>query len=67
MTRRWVGEAKKHAAFELNGRGRTGRLWGTGGKFVPIDNRPQQLRVYRYIERHEEQGAFIWRHRDGVS
>ncbi len=65
MTRRWVGEAKKHATFELNRGGRIGRVWAAGGKFVPIDSRAQQLRVYAYIERHEQQGAYVWCYWDG--
>lgn len=64
LTRRWIGQAKLHATFELKTQGRRGRLWGARGKFVPIDSRQHQVRVYRYIERHESEGAFIIRYKD---
>jgi hypothetical protein len=57
----WVGESKKHVTFTLRERGRSGRLWGERGKFVPIKDRNHQVSVYRYIERHERQGAYVLR------
>jgi hypothetical protein len=64
QTRRWLGVAKKHAWFKLRDTGWKEKLWAKRPKFVPIENRRHQLNVYNYIARHEEEGAYIWKHCD---
>lgn len=55
-----MGRAKKHSAFEAKEAGFEGKLWGKRGKELRIRNRAHQLSAYRYILRHEEEGAWIW-------
>ena len=64
QTRKWIGFAKRHVTFRLRAEGFTDRLWASGAKFVPIRDRSHQLNVYRYIEKHEVEGAFILRRHD---
>ncbi len=40
-----------------------GRVWGRGGKFLPVDDPEHQKNVYHYILRQE--GAWTWSFRDG--
>lgn len=63
-TRPWLGICKRHVTFSLKQQGVTGRVWAKGAKFVPVEDRSHQLNVYRYIERHAEQGAAVLRYRD---
>jgi hypothetical protein len=58
--RRWMGLAKRHVWFVLRDRGWTGKLWGKRGKAVLVKDRRHQLNVFRYIERHARQGAWVW-------
>lgn len=67
QTRRWMGVAKKHVWFKLRETGWKEKLWAKRPKFVPIENRGHQLNVYDYIVRHEQEGAFVWKHRDHVA
>ncbi len=55
-----VGDAKKHAWFEMRDAGWTTKLWGKRGKFLRIRDRKHQLNVFHYILRHAEQGAWVW-------
>jgi len=55
-----MGLAKKHAAFEIKGRGWDGKLWGRRGKELRVRGREHQLRVYGYILAHAKQGAWVW-------
>ncbi len=55
-----VGDAKKHAWFEMRDTGWRKKLWGKRGKFLRIRDRRHQLNVYYYILRHAEQGAWVW-------
>jgi hypothetical protein len=60
-----VGSAKRHAWFRLRESGWSGRLWAKGCGLRRIRNRRHQLNVYRYILRHEREGAYVWAwHRD---
>ena len=65
-TRNWIGLAKKHAWHELHETGWNGKLWAKRPKCEPVGDRQHQLNVYHYILRHEQQGAFVWKHADGV-
>lgn len=58
-----MGLAKKHSAFELKAQGWRGKLWGKRGKELRVRGREHQLNVYRYILKHEQQGAWVWRWR----
>ncbi len=60
--RKWIGITKKNAARALSDRGSVGEggVWGKRSKCDPIHDRSHQVAVYRYIERHESQGARVW-------
>jgi len=60
QVRNWIGITKRHAWFTLRERGWSSKLWGKGGKIVVIRDRAHQLNVYRYIQRHKNQGAWAW-------
>jgi len=62
-----TGAAKRHAWFELRraAQWRT-RLWGQRCKALAIRSREHQLRVYRYIVRHAEEGAWVWKWGDAT-
>lgn len=66
LIRHVVGLAKKHASHEIRraGLGVRGGIWGRRGKVVPIADRKHQVNVYRYIERHAQEGAALWRPKD---
>ncbi len=55
----WSGLAKKHAAFVLRANGRRGKLWAARSLAKPIADRDHQLRTFRYILAHAEQGAWV--------
>jgi hypothetical protein len=59
--RDWLGAAKRHAWFELRDHGWKGKLWAKGGRMAPVLDREYQLNVYRYIIRHAESGAWVWK------
>jgi hypothetical protein len=59
--REWVGLAKKHAWFVARDAGWEGLLWGVRSQALPIKDRAHQLNVHRYILKHKEQGAWVWR------
>ncbi len=42
-----------------------GHVWARGGRPIPIGDRGHQMRVYRYILRHAENGAWVWDFRAG--
>ena len=65
--RMMMGLAKKHAAFEMKGRGWEGKLWARRGRELRVRGREHQLQVYRYILAHanEGAGAWVWRWRVG--
>ena len=66
--RNWMGAAKRHTWFVLRDHGWKGKLWGKRGKPVVVRDREHQLRVYRYILRHAQAGAWVWKwaDRDGA-
>jgi len=37
-----------------------GRIWASGGKPIPINDRAHQLRVFNYIQDHANEGAWVW-------
>ena len=41
-----------------------GAVWAAGGKFIVIENAAYQQRVFEYILRHREEGAWVWSFRD---
>jgi hypothetical protein len=61
--RHLVGRAKRFATLAMRGRGWVGKLWATRCKCVPINDRAHQRNVFKYIEDHAAQGAWvgIWR------
>ena len=61
-----VGRAKKHAWHLLVEQGFSGRAWAKACHPLPISDRQHQLRVYGYIRRHVEKGAYVWTFRDGI-
>jgi hypothetical protein len=59
-SRRWAGFSKRHAWFVARVQGWQGKMWGKRSKAVPIRNREHQLKVFRYILAHAEEGAWVW-------
>ena len=57
--RHGIGLAKKHVTFSLHKQSWRGRLWGMRGKLVRIRDRKQQLNTFRYILKHEQEGAWV--------
>ena len=65
--RDWMGTVKKHAWFTLRERGWIGRLWAKRCKTVPVRDRAHQMNVFRYIVRHVEERAWVWKWGDPIS
>lgn len=61
--RRIVGNAKKYASRQVKST-LPGRVWAAGGKYKRIDNAAYQRRVFAYILKHQDQGAWVWSYRD---
>ncbi|MEM6458805.1 MAG: hypothetical protein AAF710_05370 [Planctomycetota bacterium] len=59
-TRKIVGRLKQAASHAVRS-DLPGRIWADGGKPIPIRDREHQLRVFRYILKHENEGAWVWR------
>ncbi len=55
-----VGDAKRHAWFELRKLGWTSKLWGLRCKIVRIKDYAHQKNVYYYILGHAAEGAWVW-------
>jgi hypothetical protein len=60
QTRHWSGLAKKHTTFTIHEHGWQGKVWAASSKIVPICDRQHQIRVYHYILRHRDEGAWVW-------
>ena len=41
-----------------------GTVWAAGGDPIPIEDKAHQRRVYTYILRHRDEGAWTWSFRD---
>jgi REP element-mobilizing transposase RayT len=67
--RHYLGIAKKESAKALVSRGfaTAGGVWAKRGKIVRVRDRVHQLRVYRYIMDHVNEGAVVWCFRDGAA
>ncbi len=61
--RRWIGLAKKHSAFELVDAGCVGRggVWAARGLCKPINDEAHWRNATRYVLKHVEEGAAVWR------
>lgn len=59
-----VGHAKRRSSRAVK-RQLPGRVWATGGKFLVVGDEAYQRRVFDYICRHHDQGAWVWTFRDG--
>lgn len=64
--RHWVGIAKKDSARTLSesGLASPGSVWAVRSRCLPIRDRAHQLNVFRYIVKHESQGAAVWNFQD---
>lgn len=64
--RHYLGIAKKQSAKALVAANlaEPGGVWARKGKIVPITGRAHQVNVFRYILRHEPQGAAVWSFKD---
>lgn len=60
LARQWVGRAKKHGWFEMRDAGWQSKLWAGGAKVTPIHDLAHQHNCFRYILRHNHQGAWVW-------
>ncbi|XAL98105.1 hypothetical protein OT109_10905 [Phycisphaeraceae bacterium D3-23] len=67
--RHYLGIAKKQSAKALVAAGlaEPGGVWARKGKIVPITDRSHQVNVFRYIQRHAQQGAAVWTFKDQQS
>ena len=61
-----VGQAKRHAYYLLRARWQMKKVWQRLSNVTPIADRPHQVRVFRYVREHKEQGAWVWTFRDGL-
>ncbi len=61
LERDWAGRAKRHAWFAARARGWREKLWAQRCRAERIETRQHQLNVYRYILKHAEQGAWVWK------
>lgn len=59
-TRDIVGAAKRNAWFRLRDEGWKTKLWAKRPKFIPIEDWSHWRNSYRYILRHESEGAVVW-------
>jgi len=64
--RRLVGLAKKNAWFALRSRGRRSRIRAKRCRAEPIRDRSHQLNAVRYVLRHVNKGAAVWRFGDPI-
>ena len=61
-----VGHAKVNAYYRLRDAGYQDKVWGRSCGVRPIDDRDHQVRVFNYIREHEQVGAWVWTHEEGV-
>ena len=64
--RHLIGIAKKDAARARRDRGHTetGGVWAKRSRCQPVRDRAHQVAAFRYIGRHEREGAFVVQVRD---
>jgi hypothetical protein len=55
-----LGEAKRHAWFQLSNAGWQGRLWGKRGRANLVRDKRHHANTYRYILDHAREAAWIW-------
>ena len=55
-----LGVAKQHAWYALRAVAWKQKLWAKRCKVVRIRDRQHQRRVYRYVLKHREEGAWVW-------
>jgi len=62
--RRWVGIAKKESSAYMKQEqlAPPGGIWAVRCKCKPVTDREHQLKVTRYLHKHIESGAAIWRY-----
>jgi hypothetical protein len=61
-----VGKLKRASSHAIRAT-LPGKVWASGGKPIAIRDRSHQLEVFKYIQDHSKQGAWIWRFDQGVS
>ncbi len=61
--RRIIGRCKEQVTRQLH-RPKGSRFWASGGKFQPIRDEKHHRATYDYIERHRDEGAWVWTFRD---
>ena len=62
-THKAVGHAKRRSSRKVRNE-MPGAVWAAGGKFIVVDNEAYQRRVFEYILRHQQEGAWVWSFRD---
>jgi len=65
-SRDWIGKAKINAWYRLRDAGCNTKLWAKRGRNEIIRSREHQLRVHRYILRHAEVEAWVWKWGDAM-
>ncbi len=60
--RHWIGIAKTRSARALSDAGLVprGGVWAVRCKCLPINDRPHQVTVFKYILKHGHKGAAVW-------
>ena len=62
--RQQMGLAKLTAYHRLRRRWQVGKVWQRLCNVTPITSRAHQLRVFEYVRKHENGGAWVWTFRD---
>ena len=62
-TKSIIGHAKRESSRAVKAE-MPGKVWAAGGKFIRINDRGYQRRVFDYICRHVQEGAWVWTYRD---
>ena len=66
LVRKDVGLAKLNAYHRLREAGHQGKVWQREAGVTPIADRRHQERVFDYIRKHANKGAWVWTFRDGI-
>jgi hypothetical protein len=61
-----VGNAKRHAYYELVAGKQARKIWAKRCRIKPIKDREHQVNVYEYVLKHRKKGAWVWWYTQGV-
>ena len=64
--RQWIGRAKRHVYHLFRRRWEIQKLWARLCHVAPVADRDHQIRVFKYICEHKDNGAWLWTYRKNV-